>query len=136
MLMGGGKTTVVGPILALLLADGETLVVQTMPVALVEQSKATMRATFSSIIRKRVFTLRFDRSSEIDWRMVEKLQVAAAHSGVVLCSAPTIKSLQLKLIEKMHVLSDVQGKHSPRLEVDEPLAEPMEVRRVQVKFRL
>ena len=52
MLMGGGKTTVVGPMLALLLADGKTLVVQTMPLALLEQSKATLRATFSSIIRK------------------------------------------------------------------------------------
>ena len=31
MLMGGGKTTVVGPMLALMLADGEMLVVQTMP---------------------------------------------------------------------------------------------------------
>ena len=42
---GGGKTTVVGPLLALLLGDGETLVVQTMPPALLEQSKATLRAT-------------------------------------------------------------------------------------------
>jgi len=33
MLMGGGKTTVVGPMLALMLADGVTLVVQTMPQA-------------------------------------------------------------------------------------------------------
>ena len=41
MLMGGGKTTVVGPLLALMLADGESLVVQTMPPALLEQSKAT-----------------------------------------------------------------------------------------------
>ena len=118
MLMGGGKTTVVGPLLALLLADGETLVLQTMPLALLEQSKATLRATFSSIIRKRVFTLQFDRSSEISWAVVEKLQGAAAHSGVVLCSTPTIKSLQLKLIEKMHVLSDVHGKHHPRMELD------------------
>lgn len=31
------------------------------PQALLEQSKATLRATFSSIMRKRVFTLSFDR---------------------------------------------------------------------------
>ena len=53
MLMGGGKTTVVGPLLALMLADGKSLVLQTMPPALLEQSKATLRATFSSIVRKR-----------------------------------------------------------------------------------
>ncbi len=40
MLMGGGKTTVVGPLLALMLADGERLVVQTMPPALVRQQGA------------------------------------------------------------------------------------------------
>lgn len=33
MLMGGGKTTVVGPLLALMLGDGRTLVIQTMPQA-------------------------------------------------------------------------------------------------------
>ena len=49
MLMGGGKTTVVGPLLALLLGDGKMLVVQTMPAALLEQSKATLRATFSLV---------------------------------------------------------------------------------------
>ena len=32
--------------------DGKTLVMQTMPLALLEQSKATLRATFSSIMRK------------------------------------------------------------------------------------
>ena len=53
MLMGGGKTTVVGPMLALILGDGEMLVLQTMPQALLEQSKATLRATFSAIMRKR-----------------------------------------------------------------------------------
>lgn len=73
MLMGGGKTTVVGPLLALILGgDGERLVVQTMPPALIEQSRATLRATFSSIVRKRVFTLSFDRSSELRWATVEK----------------------------------------------------------------
>ena len=45
MLMGGGKSTVVGPLLSLLLGDGHTLVVQLMPPALLEQSKATLRAT-------------------------------------------------------------------------------------------
>jgi hypothetical protein len=118
MLMGGGKTTVVGPLLALMLGDGETLVVQTMPPALLEQSKATLRATFSSIVRKRVFTLSFDRSSEISWGTLEKLQVAIRNRGVVLCTASSIKSLQLKLLEKMDVLRDVRRKQHPSMEHD------------------
>ena len=118
MLMGGGKTTVVGPLLALMLGDGERLVVQTMPPALLEQSKATLRATFSSIVRKRVFTLSFDRSSELSWATVSKLQSAARNRGVVLCTASTIKSLQLKLLEKMDVLRDTRRKHHPSMERD------------------
>ena len=118
MLMGGGKTTVVGPLLALMLADGERLVLQTMPPALLEQSKATLRATFSSIVRKRVFTLSFDRSSEMRWPTVDKLQTAARNRGVVLCTAATIKSLQLKLLEKMDVLRDTRRKQHPDMERD------------------
>ena len=53
MLMGGGKTTVVGPMLSLILGNGETLVLQTMPQALLEQSKATLRATFSAVSPRR-----------------------------------------------------------------------------------
>lgn len=113
-----GKTTVVGPLLALLLGDGERLIVQTMPPALLEQSKATLRATFSSIVRKRVFTLSFDRSSELRWPTVDKLQSAARTRGVVLCTAATIKSLQLKLLEKMDVLRDGKRQHHPEMERD------------------
>ena len=118
MLMGGGKTTVVGPLLSMILADGARLVVQTMPPALLEQSKATLRATFSSIVRKRVFTLSFDRSSEMRWPTVDKLKTAARNRGVVLCTAATIKSLQLKLLEKMDVLRDVRRKQHPDMERD------------------
>jgi hypothetical protein len=118
MLMGGGKSKVIAPLLALLLADGATLVMLTMPLALLEQQKAVMRATFSSIMRKRSFTLLFDRSSEITWSIVEKLQSAANNCGVVLCTAPTIKSLQLKLIEKMYMLSNPAAKHAPSMELD------------------
>eukprot|EP00965_Chrysotila_dentata_P142133 4698934-Pleurochrysis_carterae.AAC.1 len=116
MLMGGGKTTVVGPLLALLLADGRTLVLQTMPPALLEQSKATLRAAFSSIVRKRVFTLSFDRSSEMRWPTVEKLRRAARNRGVVLATANTIKSLQLKMLEKMDELRDHRRKQHPVME--------------------
>ena len=115
MLMSGGMTTVVGPLLAIMLADGERLVVQTMPPALLEQSKATLRATFSSIVRKRVFTLAFDRSSEMRWATVDKLQSAARNRGVVLCTAATVKALQLKMLEKMDTLRDASRAHHPAI---------------------
>ena len=87
-------------------ADGKTLVVQTMPNQLLEQSKSTLRATFSSVLKKRIFTLTYDRSTAMTWHMVQKLRSARRVSGVLLCSASTIKSIQLKFLEALDTLSD------------------------------
>lgn len=54
MIMGAGKTTVVGPLLVLILADGKSLVTQVMPTALLEQSRNVLRARFMSVIKKKV----------------------------------------------------------------------------------
>ena len=116
MLMGGGKTTVVGPLLTLMLADGNSLVVQMMPPALLEQTKITLRATFSSIIKKQVFVLNFDRSSQMTWSIVDKLVTATRNRGVVLATATSIKSIQLKLIEELDILRDSRRKHHPQME--------------------
>lgn len=57
MIMGAGKTTVIAPLLVLMLADGMSLVTQVVPSALLEQTLGIMRAAFSSIIVKRVYCL-------------------------------------------------------------------------------
>ena len=116
MLMGGGKTTVVGPLLTLMLADGDSLVVQMMPPALLDQTKLTLRATFSSIIKKQVFILNFDRGSKMTWSTVDKLQTAVRNRGVVLATATAVKSIQLKLIEELDILRDSRRKHHPQME--------------------
>lgn len=62
LIMGSGKTTVVAPLLALMLADGKSLIVQAVPNSLLEFSRSIMYERFSSpIIRKAVFTFGFDR---------------------------------------------------------------------------
>jgi hypothetical protein len=111
-----GKTTVVGPLLALLLADGETLIVQTMPPALLEQSRATLRATFSLVVKKRVFTIAFDRSSRMTWSTVDKLRGAVRNRGVVLATSATIKSIMLKTLEHMDLLRDTRRPQPPAAE--------------------
>ena len=73
-----------------------------MPQALLEQSKATLRATFSAIMRKRVFTLVFERASELGWGTVEKLLAARRNRGVVLCTASTVKSIQVRSPARPH----------------------------------
>ena len=42
MIMGAGKTTVIGPLMALMMADGKTLVTQVVPDALLEMSRSVM----------------------------------------------------------------------------------------------
>ena len=64
MIMGGGKTTVITPLLALLLGDGEQLVMQCVPAALLEMSRAVMRAVFSRVLIRAVYTLAFERRSD------------------------------------------------------------------------
>ena len=106
MIMGAGKTTVVGPLLALILADGKSLVTQVMPTALLEQSRNILRSRFSSIIIKRVYTVQFDRSCEDSVELVARLFSKldnARRTRSVVCSAPeAIKSLMLKFVEQLH----------------------------------
>ena len=52
MIMGAGKTTVVGPLLCLMLADGHTLVTQVMPTPLLEQTRNVLRSRFNVIVTK------------------------------------------------------------------------------------
>merc|ERR1712185_392117 len=55
MIMGQGKTTVIAPMLALILANGKRLIMQVCPAALLEMSRSVMRTRFSNVINKRVY---------------------------------------------------------------------------------
>jgi hypothetical protein len=106
MIMGQGKTTVVGPLLALILADGATLVTQVMPTALLDQSRTILRKCFSVLIPKRIYTLKFDRhiedSSHPVMLLAQKLE-SARSEGSIICAAPeSIKALFLKFVEQLH----------------------------------
>jgi hypothetical protein len=112
MIMGAGKTTVVGPLLVLCLADGNTPVLQTMPSALLEMTRNVLREVFCYPLAKQVFTLQFDRTQdEIKpvQQILEKLELARNHRGVVVAAPETIKSLTLKMIEMLHSLDDKGG---------------------------
>ena len=50
MIMGAGKTTVIGPLLALCLADGERLVTQVMPTSLLEFTRGIMRSAEEDVV--------------------------------------------------------------------------------------
>ena len=108
MLMGAGKTTVVGPLLALILADGQSLVTQVVPSALLPMSRAVLRSRFTSLLPKRILTLEFERSWPDDprllARLLQRLEMARRERGLVIGTAVSVKSLMLKYVELLHQL--------------------------------
>jgi len=118
MIMGAGKTTTVGPLLALMLGDGKSLVVQVVPPALLEFSRGVMRSTFSSIMHKRIYTLTSDRAAKVDQSMYKKLSNAVRTRGVVISTPTSVKSIQLKFLEMLHMLEDESMPHHPQMERD------------------
>ena len=57
MIMGEGKTTVVAPLVALLLADGSQLVISVVPAPLLSFSLSVLRGCFGGgALRKPVWT--------------------------------------------------------------------------------
>jgi hypothetical protein len=109
MIMGAGKTSVVAPLLALILADGKSLVLSVVPKALVEMSRTRMRETFAAIMVKRIYTLDFDRSKTVRPAMRRSLENAAKNRGVVVATPTTIKSIMLSYVE---VLQHMKEAHS------------------------
>ncbi|KAI9918712.1 hypothetical protein PsorP6_012156 [Peronosclerospora sorghi] len=111
MIMGAGKTTVVGPLLTYILADKTHLVTHVMPTALLEQSRQVLRNRFSNrILNKRIFTFEFDRAitddPDIALQLFTKLDRARRHGDVVCASPESIKSMILKFIELLHSLDE------------------------------
>lgn len=108
MIMGAGKTTVVTPLLALMLADGKSLVTQVVPHALLDFSRGVMREKFAAVVRKPVFTFHFDRGTPITKDLYLKL-CKARDSKAVICATPTsVKSFMLKFVEMMKILEEAK----------------------------
>ncbi|KNC47257.1 uncharacterized protein AMSG_03687 [Thecamonas trahens ATCC 50062] len=112
MIMGAGKTTVIGPMLGLILANGSSLVTQVVPGALLDMSRNVLRTAFSNVMPKRIYTLAFDRSSpssnSIDAvrALAAKLRRARAQRALVVTTPEAVKSLMLKYVD---LLQSVQS---------------------------
>jgi len=104
LIMGAGKTTVVCPLLALMLADSQRLVMQVVPRALLEFSRYIMRERFSALIRKPVYTFKFDRFRTVTPETYRKLVKARNSKSIVVTTPVDIKAFFLKYIEILHML--------------------------------
>ena len=75
MIMGDGKTTVIAPLLALILADGKSLVCSCMPAALAEMTRSVLTRCFSPVAPRAVISFKFGRASHADRALFDKLEV-------------------------------------------------------------
>jgi hypothetical protein len=116
MIMGGGKTTVVAPLVALMLGDGQNLVTQVVPSALLEFSRAILRSRFSAIFHKPLYTFSFDRFTEVTPALCAKLLKAKKERGIVITTPTAIKSFQLKFVEMMHLLDQASTTGVPSVQ--------------------
>jgi len=136
MIMGAGKTHVVTPLLALLLADSKSLVTVVVPRSLLELSRSKLRETFSSVVPRFVFTLNFERlpqlHCDIDHLAADgvaeysaaaslgnKLDRIRSLSGICVTTPDAIKSVELTFIDMLysrdHVREDPFGPGAEKL---------------------
>nr|ADD95806.1 hypothetical protein [uncultured organism MedDCM-OCT-S08-C51] len=115
MIMGGGKSSVIAPLLGLLLADGRRLVMMVVPDQLLDMSVNVTRESYGPGIATKVFVFGFERSSGAEMlrslrRQRQRLKLAQETAGIV-CSTPgAVKSLLLSYIDRIQ-----QEVCSPRL---------------------
>lgn len=122
----------IGPLLALILADGSRLVMQVVPSALLEFSRSIMRSRFTRVLTKRIATMQFDRSvkkiSHVT-RLFDKLNAARKSKGVVITTPESIKALALKHIELLHLLESAPANLTPpaqlRLKIRSEMADQL-----------
>ena len=101
MLMGSGKTTVVAPLLCLILNKFATLTTQ---VYLVRFGifQIIVRQRFSAIVCKPVYTFRFDRFNGEPANVHANLLTAASTRGIVISDPTSLKSFALKFLELLN----------------------------------
>lgn len=119
LLMGAGKTTVVGPLLALMLADGQSLVTQVVPAPLVSQTCDVLRLRFGSVLFKRVSTLNFERASrEYNNKfrlelLFDRLDRARKEGAIVVAAPESIKSIMLKYLDLLQAVQNAPAELGP-----------------------
>ncbi|CAE7517738.1 unnamed protein product [Symbiodinium pilosum] len=85
MIMGAGKTTVITPLLVLLLSNCQRLVCACMPAALLEMSRSVLIERFSSpALMKAVLTLQFDRSTVPSLALCQKILTAEQRQAAMV----------------------------------------------------
>lgn len=114
------QTTCIGPLLALMLSDGKSLVTQVVPNALLAMSRNVMWGRFTQILTKRVYTLVFTRSQAATEKeflsLFEKMDRARRNGDIVVTTPSTIKSMFNKYVELMHAVKEAPERFTTDVE--------------------
>ncbi|CAK0898464.1 unnamed protein product, partial [Prorocentrum cordatum] len=111
MIMGAGKSTVIGPLLALMLANGETLVMVICPEALLAMSRDCLTAILGSVLGRRVYQFYWLRQILSDGNIAEveskvigirrKMERAAHDQGCFITTPGYVKTFFLQYVHAM-----------------------------------
>ena len=103
LMMGEGKTTVIVPYLAKMLANGKVLPIILAPHSVYQEYLKDLKSKSQQLLNQPVFTFEYQRSSSthIDDlnRLGLLLQTALSSRGLLIVTAETLKSLLLKYVE-------------------------------------
>lgn len=120
MLMGEGKTTVIAPLLVLLLADTNRLICSCMPSALLDMSRAVLAERFSSpVLPRPVLTLEFHRQVPASKALLCKLEAARRGKAAVIAAPTSVKSILLRRVELLLELHQQRKLHRARSETEQ-----------------
>ena len=76
LIMGQGKTTVIAPLLGLMIADGNALVLSIVPPHLMPSARAVLREKLAAALQRPVYGMTFDRCTAITPSLLELLRHA------------------------------------------------------------
>lgn len=103
LIMGGGKSKVLLPLLSLKKAKGNNLSIIEVPASLFETNKVDMRSTTMSLFGIDGFPLSFDRDTDCSSNhlklLLHKLRTVIKNRQYVITTSESVQSLQLKYLE-------------------------------------
>lgn len=113
LIMGGGKSKVIVPLLNLLISDGKKLAVFCVPKEQLQVQRDFLNRVSADMFGRRVHTLHVDRAIELTpayvhkmWRLIKE---ARKKGECLMVSPETFQALSLKW-EELHQQQDIQSK--------------------------
>lgn len=115
LIMGGGKSKVLGPLSMLKKADGTNLAIFQVKNSLLETNYADMNATSRRLFNQEAVLFKFDRNSPCSSKDLKVLynlfHKTSIDKGYVVTSGTCLQSLELKYLE---TLGDVPSSTNPK----------------------